>query len=134
MTLLVDLSGGHASAPLFLAQTGTPALAPAPTPLPADAQPSMWSSLVPLLMIVGVFFLFMAPQMKRNKEQQKLLAALQPGDEIVTTGGMHGVVTAVKPDRFVIEIAKGVRIEVNRANVEARAPQPAADKDKDKKD
>ncbi|HVU38883.1 MAG TPA: preprotein translocase subunit YajC, partial [Opitutales bacterium] len=81
MTLLVDLPGGHAYAPLFLAQTGTPA--PAPTPLPADAQPSAWGSFVPLLMIVGVFFLFMAPQMKRNKEQQKLLASLKPGDDVV---------------------------------------------------
>jgi preprotein translocase subunit YajC len=85
-------------------------------------------------MIIGVFLLIMAPQMKRNKEHKKLISSLQPGDEVLTTGGVFGVVTGVKPDRFVIEIAKGVRIEVNRANVEVRVPTPAqTGDDKEKK-
>ncbi len=142
MTLLVDLAGGSShtlAAPLFLAQTGTPAPTPAvatsasTSPLPADAQSSGLANLIMPLFIVGVFLLFFAPQIKRNKDHQKLIAGLQPGDEVITSGGVFGVVTQVKPDRFVVEISKGVRIEINRANVEARVSSPAkADGDKDK--
>lgn len=132
MSLLIDLAGApaHASfASFFLAQTAAPAPA-----VPSDVQPSPLATMIPFLMIIGVFLLIMAPQMKRNKDQKKLINSLQAGDEVLTTGGLFGVVTAVKPDRFVIEIAKGVRIEVNRANVEARVSAPAkTDDDKEKK-
>ncbi len=137
MTMLVDLADLPAQAlPMhFLAQTGTPAIAPAPAGTDAAPQPGALQTFIPFLMIAGVFLLIMAPQMKRNKEHKKLINSLEPGAEVLTTGGVFGVVTAVKPDRFVVEIAKGVRIEVNRANVEARvSPAPATtDDNKDKK-
>ena len=137
MSLLIDLtaSPAHASsASFFLAQTGTPAPAPAGAPVPADVQPSALATMIPFLMIIGVFLLIMAPQMKRNKEQKKLINSLEAGDEVLTTGGIFGVITSVKPDRFVVEISKGVRIEVNRANVETRVTAPAkTDDDKEKK-
>lgn len=132
MSLLIDLAGSsaHASAAsFFLAQTGTPA----PAPVPADVQPSALQTMIPFLMIIGVFLLIMAPQMKRNKEHKKLISSLEVGAEVLTTGGVFGVITAVKPDRFVVEIAKGVRIEINRANVEARVSAPEANDNKEKK-
>jgi preprotein translocase subunit YajC len=104
-----------------LAQTPAPAAPPAPAG--ADApQPSVLANLIVPLMLLGVFFLVFAPQMKRNKEHKKLLDELKAGDDVITSGGIHGEIVQVKPDRFVVEIAKGVRIEINRANVEARAP------------
>jgi len=72
--------------------------------------------------------------MKRNKLHQKLLKELKPGDEVMTTGGLFGTISQVKTDRFVVEIAKGIRIEVNRSNVEVRAPSAEAkDKPADEK-
>mgnify|MGYP001553521669 CR=1 FL=1 len=144
-TLLVDFAGGPAA--LLLAQTAAPAAAPAPsvgqagtatsepTPLPPGApQPSSLGNLIMPLLFLGIFLLLFAPQIKRNRDHQKMLKALETGDEVVTTGGMFGIITQVKPDRFVVEIAKGVRIEINRANVEARAPDPnAGEGNKDKK-
>ena len=139
MTLLVDLAGSPAHAfpaPFFLAQTGTPAaaptpapvtgtsVAPAPVPLPADAQPSPMGALIMPLMIVGIGILIFGPQFKRNKEHQKLITSLQTGDEVVTSSGLFGVITQVKPDRFVVEIAKGTRIEIRRSHVEAKIPDP----------
>jgi len=121
--------------PLILLAEGAPAPAslrflaadapPAPVPLPADAPPqSPLGSLIMPLLFLGVFFLIFAPQMKRNKQHKKLLEELKSGDEVITTGGLFGTIVQVKPDRFVIEISKGVRVEINRANVELRVPEP----------
>ncbi|MGA2051773.1 MAG: preprotein translocase subunit YajC [Opitutales bacterium] len=122
MSHLIDRVLSHdslASAYLLLAQ------APAPAGAAPGAQPSSGlSMLIMPLMLVGVYFLFVAPQMKRQKEHQKLVASIETGDEVVTTGGIFGVVTQVKPDRFVVEIAKGTRIELEKTHVQARATVP----------
>jgi len=65
--------------------------------------------------------------MKRNKEHKKLLTELKSGDEVITSSGIFGEIVQVKTDRFVVEISKGVRIEVLRANVEARVPSDSPD-------
>jgi preprotein translocase subunit YajC len=119
-TVLAEVPAPAFTAFRTLAQTPAPA-AP-PVGAPGAPAPSMLSNMVLPLMLLGVFFLVFAPQMKRNKEHKKLLAELKSGDEVITSGGIHGEIVQVKPDRFVVEIAKGVRIEINRANVEGRAP------------
>ncbi len=91
------------------------------------ASGGMASLLVPGLILVGIYFLIFAPQLKRQKEHQKLVAGIKSGDEVVTTGGIFGVVTQVKADRFVVEIAKNTRIELEKAHVQARAAAPAED-------
>jgi preprotein translocase subunit YajC len=106
------------------AAVGTPIGAP-PSPAASGFDPQY---LVLPLMLLAMYFFIFAPQMKKQKEHQKLLKELKPGDEVVTTGGIHGVITQVKPDRFVVEIAKGTRVEVRRAHVEARASDPEPDK------
>jgi hypothetical protein len=51
----------------------------------ADLGCSSWS-----VMFGAMYFLMIAPQRKKQKEHEKMLAALQTGDEIVTTGGIYG--------------------------------------------
>jgi preprotein translocase subunit YajC len=118
-TVLAEVPAPAWAAFRTLAQTPAPAPAPALDTSGAPA-PSALSNMILPLMLLGVFFLVFAPQMKRNKEHKKLLTELKAGDEIITSGGIHGEIVQVKPDRFVVEIAKGVRIEINRANVEGR--------------
>ena len=91
---------------ILLAQAapGTPA---APSGVAALMQ------LAPLvLMFAAMYFLLIAPQRKKQKEHEKMLTQLQPGDEVVTAGGIYGTITSVKDDRFVI------RIGDNNAKVE----------------
>ncbi|HTB64390.1 MAG TPA: preprotein translocase subunit YajC [Opitutales bacterium] len=135
MSSFIVLADGAASAalPVFVAQTGTSAPAPAPAPATASGtdlgapQPSFLGSMALPLLILGVMFIFfIGPQSKRAKQQQKLIAELTNGDNVVTSSGIYGTIVGVKPDRFVLEISKGVRIEINRANVEMRAPDPNA--------
>jgi preprotein translocase subunit YajC len=98
---------------LFLAQT-----APA-APAPSGASALM--QFLPLvLMFAAMYFLLIAPQRKKQKEHEKMLTALAAGDEVVTAGGIYGVITQVKDDRFVIRIgADNAKVEVGKGFISA---------------
>ncbi|HZZ56631.1 MAG TPA: preprotein translocase subunit YajC [Opitutaceae bacterium] len=81
----------------------------------AAQQGSMWSSLFVMgLFIVGMYFLMIAPQRKKQKEHEKMLSALRTGDEVVTTGGIFGTITNVKEDRFVLKISDTTKVEIGK--------------------
>jgi preprotein translocase subunit YajC len=79
--------------------------------------PGLGGMLIPLLLIVGMFFLMTASQRKKQKEHQKLMDSLATGDEVLTSGGIFGTVTNVKPDRVVLKIAEGTKVELARSYV-----------------
>lgn len=89
----------------------------------AQTPPAQGSPLPTLLffglMFAAMYFLMIAPQRKKQKAHEKMLAALQSGDEIVTTGGIYGQITNVKDDRFVIRVADNTKIEVGKGFVHA---------------
>jgi len=76
-------------------------------------------SLLPLILIFGVFYLFLIrPQQKKAQQQRDLLSALRRGDRIITNGGIIGIITKVINDQELqVEIADGVRVRVARAMV-----------------
>lgn len=84
---------------------------------PSGAQTFM--SMLPLiLMFAAMYFLLIAPQRKKQKEHDKMLTTLKSGDEIVTTGGIYGTITSVKPDRFVVRIGdNNTKIELGKGFV-----------------
>ena len=99
------------SLPLILAQADA---APA-----AQQPPSIWNSLIFMALIFGaMYFLMIAPQRKKQKEHEKMLASLGSGDEILTTGGIFGVITNVKDDRFVVRIADNTKIELGKGFIQ----------------
>ena len=64
----------------------------------------MWVMLVIYAAIFAVFyFVFIRPQNKKKKEEEKMRNNLQIGDEIITIGGFHAKVVSVKEDSIVIE-------------------------------
>ena len=69
------------------------------------------------LIMAAMYFLMIAPQRKQQKEHAKMLAALTTGDEIVTTGGIFGVITSVKDDRFVVRISDNTKVEIGKGFV-----------------
>lgn len=73
-----------------------------------------------ILLFLGMWFLIIAPQRKRQKAHDKMLTELQKGDEIVTSGGLFGTITRVKDDRFVVEIADNTRIELGKSFVSSK--------------
>jgi len=71
-----------------------------------------------------IYFLLIRPQAKRQREHDQMLKTLAKGDRVVTSGGLHGLVTGATDDVLTLEIAvfKGerVRVQVDRARVERR--------------
>ena len=60
-----------------------------------------WGFLI--LIIVGLYFLFIRPQRKREKEVQEMRSNIEIGDEVVTAGGVIGRVVSIRDDTLVIE-------------------------------
>ncbi len=100
----------------FLAQASAPA---APAGPGGQPQGSPWVSFLPMILLfAAMYFLMIAPQRKKQKAHEAMLKALGSGDEIVTTGGIYGVITNTKDDRFVVRIAEGTKIEIGKAFVQ----------------
>jgi preprotein translocase subunit YajC len=105
-------------------------LAQAPAP-GAPAGPSALVQILPMVLLFGAMYFFMiAPQRKKQKEHEKMLAALTSGDEVVTTGGIYGVITNVKEDRFVVRVADNTKIEVGKAFVQTVVKKTDAEEKK----
>ncbi|MBU1169887.1 MAG: preprotein translocase subunit YajC [Proteobacteria bacterium] len=82
------------------------------------SQPGGIAAFVPLiLMFVIFYFLLIRPQQKKAKEHQEMITNLKKGDKVVTSGGIHGVVTKVEDTDVQLEIAEKIRIKVTRANI-----------------
>ena len=81
-----------------------------------------WSG--PLFLMVALFaiwwFLFLGPQMKRQKQRDRMLNALKKGDRVVTRGGILGVIVGVneKEKKVVVRIADNVKVEMLQSAVE----------------
>ncbi|MBC8432152.1 MAG: preprotein translocase subunit YajC [Desulfobacterales bacterium] len=79
-----------------------------------------FSSFIPLiLMFVIFYFLLIRPQQKKSKEHREMISNIKQGDRIVTSGGIHGRVTAVGETTMTLEIADKVRVKLARGNVAA---------------
>ena len=97
--------------------------APSPQAAPPAAPSSTMSLLMLPLMLVVFYFLLIRPQQKRAKEHQAMLSKIATGDEVVTTGGILGRVAGVGDGFLTLEIADGVRIKVQKAQVSQLVPK-----------
>ncbi|MEO0508258.1 MAG: preprotein translocase subunit YajC [Verrucomicrobiota bacterium] len=79
-----------------------------------------------ILLFVGMWFLIIAPQRKRQKAHEQMLSELKTGDEVVTSGGIYGTITNVKDDRFVLRIADNTKIELGKNFVANKVDAEAA--------
>jgi preprotein translocase subunit YajC len=73
--------------------------------------------LLPVLLVGAMYMLLIRPQQRRARAQQALTRSIQEGDEVVTTSGLYGYVTAIENDVIWLEIAEGVDIRIVRAAV-----------------
>jgi preprotein translocase subunit YajC len=69
------------------------------------------TTILPLVLMVGVFyFLLIRPQQRRARMQRDLVQSLDVGDEVVTIGGIHGVIAEVDDETVMIDVGGGTRI------------------------
>lgn len=89
----------------------------------AGAQDPILGLLPFVVIFVLFYFMLIRPQMKRAKEQKKMIEALQKGDEVITTGGVLGKITKVSDQYMSLEIADNVVIQVQKATVQTLLPK-----------
>lgn len=70
-----------------------------------------------LLMGAAMYFLMIRPQSKQRKEHQKMLTEVRSGDKIVTSGGIHGVISNVKEKTFTVRVSQGVTLEIDKGSI-----------------
>lgn len=76
--------------------------------------------LLPVIIILIFYFVLWRPQQRQVREHQAMVRSLQKGDEVVTTGGLHGRITSVEDVAVEVEIAPNVRVRVEKGNVARR--------------
>ncbi len=100
----------------------TTVAAPATDANPAQEQPQEGSNFIwiALLFMVGMYFLMIAPQKKKQKQHEEMLKNLESGTDVVTIGGIYGTITNVKEKTFIIKIADNTKIEVLKSAVNGK--------------
>lgn len=82
--------------------------------------------IMPIALIVMFYFLLIRPQQRQRKELEKRISALQKGDEVVTTSGVHAIVHHIKERTVMLKVAEGVMIEFDKHAVATVIKKEAA--------
>ena len=91
---------------------------------PTPANPLL--NFVPMIVILGIFYiLLIRPQQKQQKEHERMLEQLKPGDKIVTTGGLYGTIVGFKGDDLEVQFSQTVKLTVARSAVQRLTTAPA---------
>ncbi len=69
----------------------------------------------PFIIIMVLFYLFfIMPQRKEQKKREAMINSLKTGDRVVTSGGLHGVITDLKDNSVILKIADNTRVEISK--------------------
>ncbi|RZJ86669.1 MAG: preprotein translocase subunit YajC [Chryseobacterium sp.] len=89
----------------------------------------MLSTLIPMVLIMVVFYFFMIrPQVKKAKDHKKLVEDLKKGDKIVTTAGIHGRIVDMNETTFLIEVEGGTKIRFDKSAISLDATKASLPK------
>jgi preprotein translocase subunit YajC len=96
---------------------------------------SMISTIVTFgLVFVIFYFLIIRPQNKKQKEAQKMIEAVKKGDKVVTSGGVHATVYAVKEKTVILKVDDATKMEFSKAAIASVEPKGGDEKVEPEKD
>ena len=97
--------------------------------LQAAQQSPMLTIIMLVVLFAIVYFFMIRPQSKRQKEMLKFRNSLQPGQEVLTVGGLHGTIKNIDEtnNTITLEIATGVKVVFEKASI---VPMPAKKEEK----
>ena len=80
---------------------------------------------LPILLIFAIFyFLLFLPMQRQRKQQQKLLRELQPGNLVVTSGGVMGTIVSLDNETVILRVKPdNLKIQVTRSSVAGLVPE-----------
>jgi preprotein translocase subunit YajC len=87
-------------------------------PATGNASGSMVMTLVTFGAVFVIFyFLIIRPQNKKQKETQKMIAAVKKGDRVVTAGGVHAIVYSVKDKTIILKVDENTKMEFSKSAI-----------------
>jgi preprotein translocase subunit YajC len=87
-------------------------------------QSDPFSFLLPMIVIFAAFyFLLIRPQQKKQKAHTALVSGLKAGDEILTAGGILGVITGISEHYAIVRIADSTEIKIQKSSVAQVVPK-----------
>ena len=101
-----------------LAHAADLAFAAASPPGGAGGSSALVTQVIFFAAIFAIFyFLLIRPQQKQKRDRETMIAAVKPGDRVVTSGGMHAVVTKVNDQTIILRVADQVKMEFDRGSI-----------------
>ena len=78
-----------------------------------------FAQFIPLILIFVIFYFFLIrPQQKRVKDHKAMVESLKRGDEVITSGGIIGIVDRVmEDDRIEVTIGEGTKVQIIRSTI-----------------
>ena len=91
----------------------------------------LFEALIPFIIMIAVmYFLLIRPQKKQQEETQNMLDNLQPGESVITIGGLHGVIDEIDAQAGTVVLdCEGIYLVVERRAIARVAPVRASDED-----
>ena len=122
-TIFAQVTNAAASA-----ATGTDATSAAAATTPQ--QPWFTSLVFPILIAAMVYFAMIRPQMQATKAKAETIKTARTGDKVITSSGIHGLITNVKDTTVIVKVADNVKLEIEKSHIEkiTRDAEPAAEK------
>jgi preprotein translocase subunit YajC len=114
--------------PLFFAQI-TSAAAGA-TPEAGSSGSGLNTFLFLPVMLALFYFLLIRPQSQAKKKQEALVKAAKTGDRVITSSGIHGVITNVKDSTVILKVADNVKLEIEKTHLDKVNRPEAEETDK----
>jgi preprotein translocase subunit YajC len=91
--------------------TGTDAATP-------QAPPAWTNFLYIPLFLAMIYFALLRPQMQAKKKAEETIKSAKTGDKIVTSSGIHGVITNVKDTTVIVRVADNVKLEIEKSHID----------------
>jgi len=93
-----------------------------------SAQPNSLLGFLPILLIFGIFyFLLFLPMQRQKKQTAQMLAELQNGDNVVTSGGIVGTIVALDNETLVLRVKPdNLKLQFARSSVTNKVPAPSS--------
>ncbi|MEL6870370.1 MAG: preprotein translocase subunit YajC [Pseudomonadota bacterium] len=92
------------------------------------AQQSPLGFFVPMIILfVAFWFLLIRPQQKRQKKHREMIDAVKVGDEVLTAGGLLGIIKDTSEQFVTVEFADNVVLKVQRHTITAVLPKGTVD-------
>ena len=87
--------------------------------------------LMMLLLFGAMYFLFIRPNKRRRQQVEEMQKSIGPGDEVVTIGGLYGVVSEIDDEKVVLEVSPGVSNTYSRTSISRVVSAAVSDDEED---